>query len=496
LLTHLSVLKDAELLYERGIFPDSTYIFKHALTREVVYDSILSKRRKELHDTVALAIEHFYKSNLTEHLATLCDHFMAGEDYGKAETYARLADRKARNSGSMPDAIDQGKKRVVCLEKLPLNEENQKKIIDARTGLALHLLELNHFNDAKEAIDPIIELAQKMNYKKKLGQINTIVGTYHSQIEENYPAAFQKFETALAISEETKDIVTSSYISYWLGICLASNCEFEKASQLIQKAIDINVVAGNLWGTAAIQSTFAFACFFSNGRIIKGFEISAEAVKIAEESGDAYSKGLAYTCHGLFCYGRALFDEAEKYLLEGAFFCDRINQRTYNFIAHFFLAELNFEKGEYLEAEKWFMKAYQILKDSGMYPSLLNYAKVNLLKTKAMVTPQDLESLYDCSKINNNKGFQGSIFRDIGAVLINLGHLPEAETWIQRAIEEDKRNGTRFFLGKDYALYGEFFRQKGDRTKAQENLGRAIEIMKECGVDGWVTKYEEALAKP
>jgi hypothetical protein len=46
LLKHLSTLKDAELLYERGIYPNSTYVFKHALTQEVVYDSILTRKKK------------------------------------------------------------------------------------------------------------------------------------------------------------------------------------------------------------------------------------------------------------------------------------------------------------------------------------------------------------------------------------------------------------------------------------------------------------------
>ena len=48
LLSNISILKDSELIYERGIFPESTYIFKHALTREVLYGSILNKKRKLL----------------------------------------------------------------------------------------------------------------------------------------------------------------------------------------------------------------------------------------------------------------------------------------------------------------------------------------------------------------------------------------------------------------------------------------------------------------
>ena len=75
-----------------------------------------------------------------------------------------------------------------------------------------------------------------------------------------------------------------------------------------------------------------------------------------------------------------------------------------------------------------------------------------------------------------------------------MGTRPEAEVWIQKAIEEDQRNGTKFYLGRDYALYAEWFKRNGDCSKARENLGRAIEILKECGADGWVEKFEEELA--
>ena len=49
-------------------------------------------------------------------------------------------------------------------------------------------------------------------------------------------------------------------------------------------------------------------------------------------------------------------------------------------------------------------------------------------------------------------------------------------------------------LGQNYALYAELFKRKGDQLKARENLGKAIEIFKECGADGWVGKYEKELA--
>ena len=107
----------------------------------------------------------------------------------------------------------------------------------------------------------------------------------------------------------------------------------------------------------------------------------------------------------------------------------------------------------------------------------------------------DLESLYAHSRDNKLKVIQGWISHYIGEILMNLdGHLSEAESWIQKAIEEDQRNGTRFILGRDYALYAEWHKRNGDRSKCQETLGRAIEILKECGADGWVEKYEKELA--
>jgi len=60
--------------------------------------------------------------------------------------------------------------------------------------------------------------------------------------------------------------------------------------------------------------------------------------------------------------------------------------------------------------------------------------------------------------------------------------------------EADQRYGMRFHLGNDYALYADFFKRKKDRLRAQENLDRGIEILRECGADGWVSRYEKELA--
>ena len=56
-------------------------------------------------------------------------------------------------------------------------------------------------------------------------------------------------------------------------------------------------------------------------------------------------------------------------------------------------------------------------------------------------------------------------------------------------------NGMRFHLGQDHRVYADFFKKKGDLAQAREKLQTAIDIFRKCGGDGWVTKYEEELAR-
>jgi hypothetical protein len=109
----------------------------------------------------------------------------------------------------------------------------------------------------------------------------------------------------------------------------------------------------------------------------------------------------------------------------------------------------------------------------------------------------NLETLYTYSQNNKVKILEGSLKRYIGDILLNIDdlHMSEAEYWILAAIESDQRNQMIFHVGKDYALYADLFKRKEDRSKAQENLGKAVEIFKECGAGGWVTKCEEKMAK-
>ncbi len=462
----------------------------------MVYDSILTKTKKRLHGQIGDAIEELYKDNINEHYEILAEHYIASENYEKAAGYSKLAGKKAEKAASLNDAITYAKKRVASIEKLPQAEDMEKELIDARTILGLYIAQMNYYVEAKEAIDPIIDLALKHDYKRRLSQLYTIVGAYNLFVEEDFLEASKHLEKALKISEEVNDIVSFVLANYWLGEALSFNCEFEKAYSHINKALEINEAVNNLWGIAAMKSSIGMV-YCWHGKIVLAHQASNEALQIADESGDIYSKASSYTAQGISYYCKGFFEEAVRPLLRGAEFCKRINLLSWDSIALYSLGDAYFNMGKYQESQNYYNEAASILDQANLFPSLSNLCKIGFAKAKIMNNEKDinLESVYGYHKKKRIRLFDGWMARYIGEILLNIDdqHISEAEDWIKEAIEADSRNDMRWHLGRDYALYAELFKRKGDQLKARENLGKAIEIMKECSADGWVEKYEKEL---
>ena len=155
--------------------------------------------------------------------------------------------------------------------------------------------------------------------------------------------------------------------------------------------------------------------------------------------------------------------------------------------------------GKYQKSRDAYKKAVSLSEHLGFLPSFINLFKISLAKIKVMNNERDfdLESLSGYVRENKLNIIEGCVIRRIGRILVHIDdkHITDAEDWIKKAIEMDKKNGTMWSLGRDYAIYAELFGRKGDQSNAEETLKKAIEIFKECGADGWVEKYEKKLTE-
>ncbi|MCP4373635.1 MAG: hypothetical protein GY797_36865 [Deltaproteobacteria bacterium] len=182
----------------------------------------------------------------------------------------------------------------------------------------------------------------------------------------------------------------------------------------------------------------------------------------------------------------------------GREFSKKFGQYAWEPISNQFLGEVYFETGQYQKAKDHYYEAASLFDHYGNWPSATIASKIGLVRAQIWNSEKDfnIETLYRYVSAAKTKAYKGWIRRYMGEILLNIDdhHISEAEEWIKKAIEADSKNGMRWHLGRDYALYAEFFNRKGDQPKAIENLGIAIDILKECGADGWVEEYEKELA--
>ena len=497
LLSHMSVLKDSELIYERGIFPQSTYIFKHALTRDAVYDSILTNRKKRLHEQIAFAIEELYEETIDQHYGALAAHYASAENYENAAEYYRLAAQKAEKTASMNDAIANTKRRVACLERLPLTDETQKNIINTRTDLGSYCLQMAQYSRAREAVHPIFDAASAAN-SERLPQILTIVASYEYMVDEDV-SAFERFKEAAKIADDFKDVQTLLLVHYRFGLSLCLSCEFERGTNHLEKAKEIVDSVSNLWGISRSKAYLSLFDHFLAGRINSAESMGFDAMRYAEESGDMYSQAMAYTSVGAACFGKGLMREGHKSLSNAVELCEKIDFRIFQAVANWILGELCFELDQYHSSRDHFAEAVSLLEREKSIPSFLRSCRTGFAMATANCGEKDidLDALYDHIRDNKLKVYQGWTLRFLSEVLLKIedSHLTKAEELIEKAVEWHEANNMRWWLGRTYLISAKLFKRKGNLQKARQELSKAIEVFKECGADGWVTKTEEELVK-
>ncbi len=112
-------LQLGEFIYEQPALPEAEYIFKHALTLEVAYNTLLLGRRKQLHESAAAAIEALYPERLDDHLNRLAHHYSQSGNARKAVKYLNLAGRQAAGRLAYDEAIGHFMAALELLESLP-----------------------------------------------------------------------------------------------------------------------------------------------------------------------------------------------------------------------------------------------------------------------------------------------------------------------------------------------------------------------------------------
>jgi predicted ATPase len=303
LLSHMSVLKDSELLYERGIYPQSTYLFKHALTQEVAYNSLLLKRRKEIHEKIGEAIEALYPDRLEEHYELLAYHYASSANTDKAVEYLDLANQKAIRVNAMEEAKTYFDEAMALLDTMPETEENQQRRISLlvnQTEVFLLLFKTPEYYDLLTRYEP---MAIELGNQALLGALYSRVGNCEF-VFGHFDQGIKTSTKAAELCEAAGNAEDAGYAYAWLGWNNLYRGNYDRVLAVKEELLRTMEQRFNLrWYVRGLcGASRACICL---GRWDEAVQEAEKALKVAEESSDnnlvvfaAWTLSMAYTCKG------------------------------------------------------------------------------------------------------------------------------------------------------------------------------------------------------
>ena len=299
----LARLRAAEFLYETRLFPELEYTFKHALTHEVTYGSLLQGRRRELHTRIVKAIEALHQERLVEHIEQLAHHAVRGELREKAVHYLRQAGLKAAARSALLDARGWFEQALAVLEVMPQSQSTLEQAFDIRIDLRPVLTQLDEVRRTLERLHEAGALAERLNDDRRRGRVCALMALIHDLLGE-LDEALVTGTRALAIARDLGDLELRILTTTYLGQVHYHRGEYKRAVELgTDNLAALPAHRGSeSFGLSAPASVYNRSYLVLSlaqlGRFAEAAEYEAEALRLAEPTHHAFTVGMAHRAAG------------------------------------------------------------------------------------------------------------------------------------------------------------------------------------------------------
>jgi class 3 adenylate cyclase/predicted ATPase len=236
----LRALQMGEFIYEQPAVPDVEYTFKHALTQEVAYDSVLTQRRRQIHERAAVALEAMFPDHVVDHAVELANHYSHGANAAKAVEYLRLAADQARMRSAYGDALGYLRKALEMLRSLPETTDRDRIELSLQVTMGAAIVNLRGFSDPE--MEPLLARARELSHQ--IGDtpalIEVLLGSWNLEFTRGMLAqAVNTAERVLALAYETGngDIIANAHAAIgptylWLGRLSEARTHFAKVIEI------------------------------------------------------------------------------------------------------------------------------------------------------------------------------------------------------------------------------------------------------------------------
>ena len=510
--------------------PEWEYIFKHVITQEVAYESLLYAHRRELHHRVGEYLEHTYADSLEEHYELLAHHYYQSGDHDKSWHYLVKAGDKARDQyaneaaiahysqalsldGARDDAhrvyeslgdvyrlIGQYESALSSyrksLERHPPTAaqvaEIRRKIaktweLQGRYDEAMHYLHLTMASLGDETVTP--EMARIYG---DMGWIAMQRGDY----EEALQLCTEGLDIAGSLSCDEKSRRVKAELQHTLGTIYLRTGDYARAVAYFQTCIEVRESVGDLYGTIRSYNNLAHV-YWSQSDYNRAAEYTRKSLEISRKIGHTYGTGVCTNNLGVIYYTLGDYPRAIEHYERSLEIRKEIGDvqgiaDTYNN-----LGEVHHALGNRQQARDYLQEAARLFIEIGDKMTLMDAYR---LLAEVELALEDVDEAIEYCQLSlrtaqeiGNQEYEGIAYRVLGQVHRVRGRPEEARRCLQDSVETLETTGNRLELGRSTYELGLTLAAMG-LDEGRQRLQQAVQIFEELGVEGDLEKARAALA--
>ncbi len=493
----IALLEEAELVRERSRLPEVEYTFKHALTQEVAYQTLLGPARKQLHQQVADAMESIFSVRISEFVGILAYHYFRGEAWEKALGYSTQAADVAIRLYAYPEAREQCRQALECLSHLDDRTEYAQQRVDViirMAGVSLHA------ESPETNLQRLLQaeaVAKSLNDPIRQARVQLWMGRAH-YLTGRQREAIGYFQKALAAAPQLEDKELLAIAQAVIGRALFIQGHFNKSQHLLEQAIDLLEEVNN-------KHELLFATIFCGGartclgNYAAGLPDMQGVLQLTRKSADQNAEVMAHTGLALVHLVAGRYAEGVESGRQALLATEKSGDVMFRYSSNSFIAWGLGALGDYPEALKHWAAAGEAAKPLG--GRLLLKEWFAAIEIEMSVISGNLEEAspraQEAVALAQSTGCviaEGMAERALGrALAAESSGASESMTHFTKSASLLESIGAQFELARTLLAMGEVQLAGGDQPGAAESLGRASAICRTCQIEREGTRVEELL---
>ena len=467
-------LQGLDFISEKQLFPELEYIFKHALTQEIAYSSLLQKRRKEIHEKVAVSIESLYPDRLEEYYELLAYHYKRTDNKAKAFSYLDKANQKAAKLNAAQEALNYFNDAMEVLDTLDDTSSNQKNRIRMVCNQFWVFLLLLRVKDFYELLIRFQSLLDKFEDPELLAKFHSSMCGCEYWFG-SFDKALERADKAIELSKGSghseyayNAYVIKSYSCLWTS-------DYQKLHALKEEILNLMDEKFNL--ETYVHSLVSYSLSFSDaGQFDKAADECLKALKMAQKYSDDSLISISSTFVSIAYNLKGDMERAQKY---ADLAMDKAPNPRDEVAARICYASYLSRSGNPKQGTQVLAPYIPILISvkfqQGLINSLWFLSEGYLLSKeydKALKTVENLMELAERHKMIHRLGIAHYIKGEI-ALETEPDRTP---THLEKSLAILKPLKAEYLLARVYCAYGRYHKQKGDNAQAREYFTKALEI--------------------